>query len=214
MARTSDTRKKVRAAALELIGNGTPVTSRKVRELMGAGSFATITDELKKWETERLRADGTPAASVRQPLTGRPQSLEDLEEHGANDALSQTDRSDLEAPPAAIAALSTELLGQLAGLRVQLEAVIAELALTRKSNEEQLAIAYQRYEGVQRHAMVQIDEARQLAAELRQRLALVTKDFETREDAQRGKIQSLRDENVRLRERNEILQSFVTVPSR
>lgn len=212
MARTSETRKKVRAAALELIAKRRPVTSRNVRELLGAGSFATITDELGKWEAEQLKAGETLTASAHQPLSRHPQSVDPVEYEASTS--SHTAGGGLEAPNAAIAAVSTDILAQLAGLRVQLEAVSVELASSRKSNEEQLALAYQRYEGVQRHAMVQIDEARQLAAELRQRLAFVTKDFETREDANRGKMQSLREENVRLRERNEVLQNFASVPLR
>jgi hypothetical protein len=189
MARSSDTRERVRAIANNLANSGQLVSSRKVRQMLGAGSLSTITDELAKWEAERA-SGGALAEGSPSPLK-RPQIAPD---HKANAPMPILQEDAL----ANLTALLQTMAVDVAKLSVELSLVREELISSRQAHDEQLAIAYQRYEAVQRHAMTQIDDARQVAAELRQKLNVVSMDTQTREDAQRGKAQALREENVRL----------------
>jgi hypothetical protein len=181
MGRKSETRERVRQVAEELAAQGIVPTSRKLLELLGKGSLSTITDELELWQRG-------PASANRPEKAGA-----------------------LELPPPAAefggAFPLLELQGrQIAQLLVnnekttnELEAIRIELISLRKTHEEQLAIAYNRYEAVQRHALLQVDEARQNAAQLRERVKQLTSELDTREMAHSGKLQSVREENARLR---------------
>ncbi len=205
MGRVSDTRARVRAIADEMAAAGQSISSRKVLEVLGAGSLSTITDELKSWSATRARrlapqclvvpADGVapppPPVSAVSALASAP--LPSTPSPGASLGSGPAEKPEPLLPgPAAVTQ------GEVRALFEELRLIREELAAIRKENEEQLAKAYQRYEAVQRRAMEQIDEARQVAAELKEKLQMASMDAQLREDAQRGKAQMLRDENVRL----------------
>lgn len=202
MARSSDTRDKVRAAAAAMLTAGEVISSRGILKKLGAGSLTTITDELSKWEAERTAT----TASAGTPLVADVGVLAPSPERTALPGLSPA--ADLLAPFDEVFSKMQAMADLLSKMSTELSEVKDELSEVRKANEEQLKIAYQRYEAVQRHALLQIDDSRQATADLRQKLSLAVRDAETREDAQRGKAQALREENVRLLGRLEVFEEL------
>lgn len=186
MARKSDTREKVRVLAEELVAKGIVPSSRKILEMLGnKGSLTTITDELANWERAR-NGDANPASEP--PV--------------------QASTAEKEIP--VLAALLERLTAQITLLTSnnestsqQLEMIRAELVDLKRTHAEQLSVAYQRYEAVQRHALLQIDEARQSASLLREKVKALSLELDTREMAHSGKLQAAREENARLRGRLE-----------
>jgi len=202
MARVSETRTRVREIARTLSDAGQEVSSLKILDILGSGSLSTITDELKKMEAERTAS----SAYEHPPTAGAiPQQVAPPSPAPAVTAAPPITAENL---AEALQAAAAPFLETIEKLYSEVTELRVELSSVRSSNAEQLALAYQRYEAVQRHAMLQIDEARQTAAELRHRLATVTADVEAREDAQRNKMQLLRDENVRLKAKVEVLQGL------
>lgn len=200
------TRERVREVAEQFLASGQKISSRAICEIT-KGSLTTVTDELSKWQAEREAslAKGNSGSSANESLVPR------VERESAASAAAVAPEP---APPgpqpfsnglaAAIQAMATEM-ATLSGLVAALK---DELFNTRESNATELARAYERYEAVQRHALVQADDARVAAGELRAKLKSVTLDFETREDAQRGKTQALREENASLRAKIEMFEQF------
>jgi hypothetical protein len=209
MARISDTRARVRAIAEELTAADKPVSARQVLALLGKGSLSTITDELRIWENSRLSAEklrplGGP---VQPPVPAHHEASAPMEVPPAPHQFSVVG-----GPAGEILGILRGIAETMSGLQLELALVREEFATSEKTHQAQLAKAYERYESVQRHVMVQLDETRQVAANLRQKLQTTEMDAQLREDAQRGKAQSLRDENARLIARLEILG--VTVQGR
>ena len=186
MARTSDTRDLARAAAQKIIDAGGKPTSRQIREILGVGSFTTIKEVLRDMGQDIAQEPVVgpyPAGHIPPP----PRDAAAAEESGAY--------GKADGLPAF---KTTEILLSLAEIK-------KELVSLRLSHEQQLAIAYERYEAVQRHALGQVDEARSATAQLRQAMAQLSNDVQMREDAQRSKAQALREENAVLRTKIEFL---------
>jgi hypothetical protein len=180
--KVTDTRGKTREVYARLTANGEVPSARQVLRLLGTGSLSTISDELAKLTA--ASPVEPPASTIREP---------ELEER----------------PPLPIE-ISRELAslqGELARVTESLTTISSTLEAMSKTSEEQLRIAYERYEAVQRMALQQVDLARQEAREAKARLASLSLDSETREDAMRGKAQHLRDENQKLIGRVEELMS-------
>lgn len=193
MARTSDTRKNVRVIASQLSEKGVPLSSRGIREVLGGGSLSTITDELRRIQAEALLAETRGAVSW-APVDTRP--------HPFSDSLTE------ETDPGITRAL-VAMSEDIAHLTSELTNIREELSNIRKSNEEQLALAYTRYEAVQRHALMQVEAARRDSIGLREGLGNAKMDGQLREDAYRGKAQALRDENAGLKAKLELLEELL-----
>lgn len=177
-----DTRARTRQAAHELLARGEEPTVRKVRQIIGGGSFSTISDELEKITAEKSEepVQAPNSSTSPQPFTGTP-------------PLGY-------APPDNTEVLSE--LSRLSGLVVKLTSELArvheEMAELRRSSEEQLKVAYERYGAVQKQALMQIDAARMDSAELREKLRNMSGDAQLREDAQKSRAQHFQNENQKL----------------
>jgi hypothetical protein len=184
MGRKSETRERVREIADDLAGQGIVPSSRKILELLGKGSLTTIQDELEAWQRGPKLSHDAAAPPVA--------------------TADEDDKTDMPgATGTAILELLTSRLAELLSItektNEELTLVRAELGDLKKTHQEQLDTAYKRYEAVQRHALLQVDEARQNAAQLRERVKTLTSELDTREMAHSGKLQAVREENARLR---------------
>jgi hypothetical protein len=64
MSRNGITQAQVFDAAAELTTNQQPVTVQAVREALGAGSFTTITQHLRKWREETKTMAPQPIVGI------------------------------------------------------------------------------------------------------------------------------------------------------
>lgn len=175
MTQPTDTRAKTREAYKMFVARGEHPSARQILRFIGSGSLSTISDELSKiGANARLEPVSAPAADGPK--------LPPVEANNPPDVSLELAR----------------LRESLAQLAQTMGAIQTELSDLRISSKEQLAVAYERYESVQRMALQQVDIARQEARDYKTRLATVSLDAETREDAMRGRSQQLREENQRL----------------
>ncbi|MEQ5802123.1 DNA-binding protein [Halomonas sp. H10-9-1] len=151
MARIGVTYEDVQRAIDELLSRGDAPSVQKIREILGTGSFTTISDHLRNWRQQREENRDVP------PPRGMPAALQELAEglwrqaqESANEVLGhyreEADRRVEEALDAAAGAhreaedarqRETALASHLAGTEQRLEALSAELA-TRQAQLETL----------------------------------------------------------------------------
>ncbi len=230
MSKATGTREKTREAHALLVARGENPSARQILRTIDGGSLSTITDELAQIHTREKAREAFAMLSARGEAPSAGQIAEII--GGGNlatisDELSKLSAGAGSATPA-IAQPQTALspgkeshhdqvpvMHELVVMRERMEqltntlgAMAAELKELRVGAADQLRVAYERFEAVQRLALQQVDLARQEARDAKSRLAAVTLDSETREDAMRGKVQQLRDENQRLLGRIEELQKL------
>lgn len=200
MARSGVTYEDVQRAIDELLTRGDAPSVQKIREILGTGSFTTISEHLREWRQQREENRDVP------PPRGMPATLQELAEglwrqaqESANQALThyreEADRKIEEAREAAADAhrqaedarqRETALASHLAGTEQRLETLSAELA-TRQADNETLRKAEQRLATrlaeaeslLQRHR----DEAARVADEHQQ--AMQAREAEHREKLSR-----------------------------
>lgn len=170
MARTTDTRARVRALAEQLAASGEEPSPTVIRRMLGRGSLETVVDELRRW-----REDTAPIA---QPSHGEP----------ANAA------PDLATPAHRPSGLAELLLP----LQQAIESLNQRIADQDVRHAAETALAYERFAAVQKMAMVAIDEAREQARFWKQEAERVRLDAETRADTYRDAMRAAQAEAGRL----------------
>jgi chromosome segregation ATPase len=159
MARSGVQYEDVQRAIDDLLARGEAPSVQKVREVLGTGSFTTISDHLREWRARREANQDVP------PPRGMPAALQELAEglwkkaqESANEALAhyreEADRRIAEADEAVAEAhrqaedagqRESALAGHLAGTEQRLEE--RSMALVRREAElEQLTEASRRLE--------------------------------------------------------------------
>ncbi|MGM0915292.1 MAG: DNA-binding protein [Pseudomonadota bacterium] len=196
MARSGVTYEDVQRAIDELLTRGDAPSVQKIREVLGTGSYTTISEHLRAWRQQREENRDVP------PPRGMPAALQELAEglwrqaqESANQALThyreEADRKVEQAHEAAADAhrqaedarqRETALASHLAGTEQRLETLSAELATRQADNEtlrkteQRLATRLAEAESLlQRHR----DEAARVADEHQQ--AMQARDAEHRE---------------------------------
>lgn len=205
-----DPRPRIREEALRLYEQGATPTPSLIRAALGRGSPNVIVEELRKLREERAeevaRRTGLPVAQ--QPLA------EALQRKGLDEVL------ELVSDAAAAAAEMREalqavpsLLGTIKALLTEVSDLKTEVGDARKSADEartwfqqETAKIEARYAGVQKHALLQIEDARANSANVREELRSVLNDRGAREIGFKRQIDDLRTENIRLRTTIELLQ--------
>lgn len=184
MPRETDTRSRTAAVAAELEQQGIRPSSRKVRKILGTGSLSTIRSELVKlgYAEEEPASAGDMAAG--DAVAGQASPV----------------------PGQAAAAPDPRVADALEAMAAEMRLLREELASVRANSELQMNRAYERYESVQKHSLMQVEAARQEVSALREKMANMSMDAQVREDALRGKAQMLRDENQRLQGQLDTLQ--------
>ncbi|VTU41455.1 MULTISPECIES: DNA-binding protein [unclassified Variovorax] len=189
-ATPSDTRKRVREIADQLLAAGTAPTSTLVRKLLGKGSFETIVGELKLWEADRQR----PLPNKRDPTA---EALDRVGAQQAAELIAQAaDASkSLTAAVASVRLAASEIASfpaLVATLTEQVRALTQVVEDDRKAMRDELAKANARYEGVQKYAMTAIEAARAESRMLQEQLAQTGDKTGARESAYRQQAEDLR----------------------
>lgn len=169
MARSSETRQRVRAAALQLIAAGTEPTPTVIRGMLGEGSNSTIVSELKAMRKER-EAGGV------KPLVSGESTAEALSRVGAQEAAelvrkaaetSMQLRETTSLLNGTASALKTSIDSlhsiprEFAELKKTMLEVIELMRTDRAWMEAELNRAYERYKGAQVYALREIEAARE-----------------------------------------------------
>jgi len=174
MARTNDTRSRVRELAAELASQGQEPSPTVIMRMLGRGSPNTIVDELRRWKEETAidaqRASSVPAAT--------PSAKGD---DTATSTLSQL-RQLLEPLSNAVQHLSQRIDEQ------------------EKAHAAQVALAYDRFTAVQKMAMVAIDEAREQTRFWKQEAERAKFEASAQADSYRDAMRSAQGEARRLAE--------------
>lgn len=209
MARTTDTRAQVRAAADKLAAAGTTPTPTLVKGLLGKGSNTTIVDELRKWTQERA-APGSESGT--EPGVATPAALERLgaSEAAALVASASQAAKELEESLAHVSEAITQIATYPETLSKVHEAV-ARLVSAHESlqadHSAELEKAYKRYESVQRFMMNQVAQTREELVAERARHKEFSDSAQARESALTKQVTELRDQVQLLRGRLEERES-------
>lgn len=171
MARTTDTRARVRELAEELISKGEEPTPTIILRMLGRGSPNTIVDELRRWRE-------TTAKSL-QPAT-----------HEAAAAIAE--HSEVSTLP--------RLLELLTPLTTAIEGLTRRVDEQDKAHAAETALAYERFHAVQKMAMVAIDEAREQTRFWKQEAERAKLDSAVQVDTYRDAMRSAQGEARRLAE--------------
>lgn len=201
MARQTNTRALVREAADRLFQAGELPSPTRVRALLGAGSPNTIVDELRKWRQDNGLVD-TEEASLPAPLpraAPSPPPVSPVQQESAPSP--STDVNALESLIRSVEALTRRL-------DEQLEA--------QASAERRIQVALeqivQRFDGVQRHMLLQVDEARALATSWKERHTQTKEEFSVWRDTLQAQLLRASEENAWLRGKQGLSPRKETLP--
>lgn len=207
MARQTDTRAEVRRVAQELSRAGQTPTPTLVRQLLGQGSMNTIVDELRKWrEAQGVSQERTPSSLSAVPPTLPPAAQEPLK------LVSLGEVVDLLNSVRALAEQQLQTSAKLAeklsareqqDLQIQevLQSTLAALSTQEARHAAQLAAVSDsmeklasRFDGVQRHMLLQIAEAREQATTWKEKHLASKKDFAVWRDTLQAQVLRLTEE--------------------
>lgn len=197
---------RMQQAVNALEREGAPITVRAVRARAGGGSFSTVSAFLRA----RRTGAAPPSPQRYAPVHKAEPALAPLNSEGGETDIAAHPRA--EVPPAHSARRAQagalepthgangdaagsgdvrELIEQLARA---VQALGNELAQLRQSHAAQLALAYERYESVQKYALKEVDAARERAQDAQRSLRDAQANVRTREDAFMQQAMKLREE--------------------
>jgi len=180
MARTNDTRARVRALAEEFSARGEEPSPTVILRILGRGSASTVVDELRRWREETAKPSEAPVALSHQ-----------------SDAVSA---SPIDEALPRVAELLEPLTEAISRLTQRLDE-------QERSYAAQLALAYDRFTAVQKMAMVAIDEAREQTRFWKQEAERAKLESSAQVDTYRDAMRSAQGEARRLAELLEVHQA-------
>jgi hypothetical protein len=196
-------RRRIEQALAALQAEGRPATVRALRERAGGGSFSTVLAVLR---TEAQRAAAT-YAPVHKAAGAMPVSSRVRPPDAPADA------------PAAPAVAAEPTPPELSRVHAQLERLTAEmqglgdeLRALRQAHAAELALAYERYESVQKYALREVDSARERAQDAQRALRELQAGIRTREDVFLQQAARLREELAFVR--GELAEARTTAAAR
>ena len=181
MPRKTETYDRVLELAIRWTTEGRALEPTAIRKELGTGSFTTITRALQDFRASQASTQDANAHSVnRPPGSSRLASKEDfLGLHQQIESLAQAlSRRPLAPGPVEQEAPSSE---QLAEMDKQLKSIIA------------------RFDGTQRHMLLQVEEARTEAAKWKERCEAAQREARTWREAAQDVSAKLREEVMWLR---------------
>ncbi|MHB0775477.1 DNA-binding protein [Halomonas sp. WWR20] len=227
MARSGIQYEDVQRAVDTLLKRHENPSVQKIREVLGTGSFTTISEHLREWRTRREEKRDYPAAAeLPEPLEGWAQTLWDKAQQLAVEQLAhyreEADRSisaaqeqarqaQREAEDAAqrLAALN-EHLGQVQArledkttLSARLESELESTQQREKSLEQQLAKAQAEHHAASRHQERLQAEHRESIEELQRDYQARLAQEEQRHEAAEARLMALLDESRQERQAQE-----------
>lgn len=172
MVRKTETRALVAEMASRLAKKGQTPSIKLVRDALGGGSPNVIAEELRRWREQQSKPaapTGSSPVSLQEPgeQFSPVQLLEAL--HLVRDLVRSQRSAEAEASSA-----REELVGTASliadGLR-SMQAMVASLESDRKATAERLERIEARYEGIRKHMLLAVDEAREEARMWKERAA-------------------------------------------
>lgn len=204
MARTTDTRTRVRELANRIHAEGGTPTPTLIREMLGSGSPNTIVSELRAWSADLSASGNSVPERAQKALTTTKVVAERL---GLDELASLL--SDVAATGGALTEQVKELLDAGAGLRQEkdslssLTALCAELVNQLRTDRawmrEELEKISHRFEGVQKHMLMNISTAREETIRWKEEAKFAKEEAQTWRHALLSKTDALQTENARLR---------------
>lgn len=204
MARTTDTRARVRELADRIQAEGGQPTPTLIREMLGGGSPNTIVSELRAWTADQLALNGGAPARAQKALSTTKVVAERM---GLDELASLL--SDVATTGSALTAQAKELLSAGAGLRHDKNAIgelaalcaelVAQLQADRTWMREEMEKIGQRFEGVQKHMLMNISTAREETIRWKEEAKFAKEEAQTWRHALLSKTDALQTENARLR---------------
>lgn len=195
MPRVTNTRERVRALADELAARGEEPTPTVILRALGKGSPSTVVDELKKWRSTRSAQTSTPVRTAVQSSLASDNGPAALE-LGRNPKATPTEG----VPGSCTTALLQELRATVAGLTEAVAGLGQEIKEQDARYERGLALAYERLGGVQKMALMAIDEAREQARFWKEQAAVAKDDAKVKTEAYRQAMLAAQSEARRLAE--------------
>ncbi len=189
MARFTDTRFKVRALADEALARGEDPSPTAILRALGRGSASTVVDELRKWRHERQ------ALLQRRSRTGFQDGSSGADIERMSEASTVATRP--EEPSSSTGGceqLTAQVLEELRQLATRLADIDAR-------HELRQALSYERLEGVQKMALMAIEEAREQARFWKQAAQQARDEAAVKADAYRQAMLAAQSESRRLGER-------------
>ena len=202
MARSTDTRQRVREIAAQLSAQGTEPTLTLVRGLLGKGSPNTIVEELRKWRERQAGSlpptnspAGTPPSPAQKssPLpapVGLDEVLRSLQ--SARELLERQTAGvqEVESLKQALSAVSAVMHQNME----QTAALMSALETDRKIVVDSLGAMQARYEGIQKHMLMSIEQAREEARTWKERAKEAQEEASTWRLTIQRRIETLLDE--------------------
>jgi hypothetical protein len=199
-------RARIEQALAALQSEGRPATVRALRERAGEGSFSTVLAVLRasrlRERTAYAPVHKDPVATVAPPLAAATDPPGDAftlpSGPGAAAAAEPVQPAGVRAASALVAASASGELSHVHAALEQLSAdVVAlsdELRASRQAHAAELALAYERYESVQKYALREVDSARERAQDAQRALRELQAGIRTREDVFLQQAARLREE--------------------
>lgn len=208
MTRVTDTREAVRLTAALLVDEGLTPSPTLVRARLGRGSMNTIVDELRRWRAETSSPGPQGAALALQPAAERVAQ----KPAQASDELVKAAQA-LSADALRQAALLDSILPLLMNIEARESAAVSALsslnALVKEQEQRNLENLHTvrteldklnaRFEGVQKHMLLQVSEARDVAASWKDRYMALKQETSVWRDTLQAQILALNQEVSYLR---------------
>lgn len=198
MARSTDTRQRVREIAAQLSAQGTEPTLTLVRGLLGKGSPNTIVEELRKWREQqtdpRQPAGSPPSPSQKSSPLAAPVGLDEVLRslQSARELLERqaSGVQEVESLKHALSAVSAVMHQNME----QTAALMSALETDRKVLVDSLGAMQARYEGIQKHMLMSIEQAREEARTWKERAKEAQEEASTWRLTIQRRIETLLDE--------------------
>ena len=201
MARVTDTRQRVREIAEQIHAEGGEPTPSMVRLLLGKGSPNTIVEELRLWRQTKL---GTSSKAADASQISSPKVLERVGLAEVTHAL-EGSRSLLEQQFQAlegVVGLKLELsaaLGEVRQTVAQISSLMESFIHDHGAVAQTLVKIQDRFDGVQRHMMRSVEEAREETRNWKERARAAESELVTWRTSNQAKIEALLTQNGELR---------------
>ena len=201
MARVTNTRQRVREIAEQIHAEGGEPTPSMVRSLLGKGSPNTIVEELRLWRQTKL---GSSAKATDASQISSPKVLERVGLAEVAHAL-EGSRSLLEQQFQAfegVVGLKLELSAALGEVRqnvAQISSLMESFIRDHGAVAQTLVKIQDRFDGVQRHMMRSVEDAREETRNWKERARAAESELVTWRTSNQAKIEALLTQNGELR---------------
>lgn len=185
-----------------MYAQGTTPTPKIVRDALGGGSPNIIVEVLAQLRNERQQVE-TGETGIPPEQKKVADALQSIGLHEATALIAEaaSTAADMREAVATIPRLLDtieKLLGEATSLRAAVEKAVTDATEARRWFEAEVTKVEARYSGVQKHMLLQIEDARASSVRLREELRQSQDDKGLRDNQYKMTINDLRNENARL----------------